>query len=116
MGPKGSDTYPAQGEMVGGTGAGPIPGEARACPNDSDTHCGVRGLNPLLLCLVTNDGRQQCVGGVTRRPAMPRSKASQRRALVRRFKLWLHRPATFKVAVITLHVANLIARLISLIK
>ncbi len=47
---------------------------------------------------------------------MPGLKAPRRRALVRKIRLWLHRPATFKVAVVALQVFNVAVRLLNLFK
>ena len=47
---------------------------------------------------------------------MRRSNANRRRVLIDRVRLWLKRPATFRVVVILLNVVNLILRLLNLIK
>lgn len=43
-------------------------------------------------------------------------KASQRRGLIRKVKLWLRRPATFKAGAFVLNIIDLIVRFINLFK
>ena len=43
-------------------------------------------------------------------------KASKRRGLVHRVKLWLRRPATLKTGIFVLNVINLALRLLNLLK